>query len=248
MMKNYLYATLTILSLVWPLGVLAQPGAASDSLPVTLTLGSPATGDSLIPTDTLCLYNSWESMLDRKPFLVLQGPIAFENNPCEYIFYTGNGDLQVAIEKYTLAIILGDSTWLLNSQYLLNNFKCDYTGFNNFIPVYFSSKMAFVRYWDGYPYASELQQITAPDGEDVLLQVDLPNGHPVIYLIDFDNLEVNQLNHNTLEKRLMPYHDLYTRYMGMKKRKKDDIVSFFFQKYLDRVAGKPDAPDANFFP
>ncbi len=186
--------------------------------------------------DTITIYRNWDDILAQQPAFSMTGHILYQNNELEYKIYTRNAQAQAIIDTQALAIEVGDSLWLINANYLVNNFETTYTGFTNFVPIFFNEKTAFVHYWEDYPDTYLSRSTQDENGEKIVYAVQLHYGESRFYIIDFVQSTIKKLNHNLLEQLLVPYHDLYSRYTGMKKNKKTEVIDFFFQKYLERLA------------
>lgn len=226
--------------LMLSLSAAAQEVAHSDT--ASDPAGDTATGPAE-PVDTIYLYNSWQAILSQKPFKAYSGPIVWGNNALEYEVIVYDDDVISTIYLQSIAMTLGDSTWLVNANYLLQNFKCDYTGFKGFIPLYFTNKIAFVQYWDDYPSDFGVRVVPGPDGSPKYETVDQHYGDPVFYILDFDKSEVRKIDHDELAQLLAPYPDLQRRYLGMKHAKRQDVIQFFLMKLVDARTNDPEAKE-----
>ena len=196
-----------------------------------------------VEIDTIYLYSSWHAIMDHKPFRAYSGPIVWGNNALEYEVIVYDREALNAIYNQSVAMTLGDSTWLVNANWLLRNFKCEYTGFKGFMPLYFTNKIAFVQYWDDYPTDTGLRLIPGPDGNTKLEEVDIHYGDPTFYILDFGKREVREIDHDELASLLAPYPDLQRRYLGMKHGKRQDVIEFFLMKLVDALSNDPEAPE-----
>lgn len=220
------------------LGAAAQEAAAEGDS--AAAVDSSATAEEI---DTIYLYSSWHAIMDHKPFRAYSGPIVWGNSALEYEVIVYDREALNAIYNQSVAMTLGDSTWLVNANWLLRNFKCEYTGFKGFMPLYFTSKIAFVQYWKDYPTDTGLRLIPGPDGNNKLEEVDIHYGDPAFYIIDFDHKEVREIDHDELASLLPPYPDLQRRYLGMKHGKRQDVIEFFLMKLVDALSNDPEAKD-----
>ncbi len=196
--------------------------------------------------DTIYLYQNWQQIFDHKPALAFSGPIVFPNNGFEYEIYTMNDTAQSIVDNAAMAINVGDSLWLFNSRYLLKHFESDYGGFANYIPLYFSSKVAFCLYWDDYASQYYLRPMTTST-KTVLEPVMLHYGSVKYYMLDFKEKKVYEINQKRLTKLLEPYPELQRRYLSRKHRNDADVLAFYFQKYVEAIDNDPNVPELDFY-
>ena len=192
--------------------------------------------------DTVYVYFNWNQIFSHKPAIAYSGPIVFPNNGLEYEIYTLDDTSQAVLDKAAVAINVGDSLWLVNTNYLKNNFECQYNGFYNYIPLYFSSKIAFCQYWDDYAQEYYLRPMLTATGEHVLEPVLLHRGQPRYYILDFDKKELYALDQKRLAKLLAAYPELRERYLSRKHRNDPDVIAFYFQKYIEAVDNDSTVP------
>lgn len=195
-----------------------------------------------VANDTVYFYNSWAAMLAHKPDFAYAGNLVFGNNEYEMELWAQQEQAQKNIEETAIAACVGDSLWLVNANYLLSHFKSKYSDFKNYIPLYFSAKVAFVRYWTDYPIKCKVRPMINFDGEEVMEPVLLHNGETPIYIIDFSTKTICKLDHKLLTQLLEPYPELQRRYLGMKRHKDTEIIEFFFEKYLNKLNSDPMTP------
>ena len=178
-------------------------------------------------SDTVYFYTSWQQMLDFDAEAYLVNPVYYNVNPYEIYFETGDDRINNMIEEKYIAFSQGDSIWLINGQYLKDNFKGDTKHIDGFAPVYFNDKTAFV-------------VSTGPLGvKDILFGTDrdgVTSYTYSYYYIDFVNKRVNRVTHEFLSGLLEEFHDLQMRYEGMKDYKKQEIIEEYFFKYIDRAS------------
>lgn len=181
------------------------------------------------PHDTVYFYNTWEEIFFEKPAIGLVDPYIYLLTPYQIAVETGSDDVDFAINKRHIAATLGDSIWLINSQYLKRDFKGDTKKLSDFMPFFFSDRVAYVMYvgenenlnWKNIIFGDRMEI----DFDDI---VDY-------YYIDFQNKEVIKITPSSLSELLEDYHDLQMRYEGMKDYKKRDIMMDYFFKYIDRA-------------
>ena len=156
-------------------------------------------------------------------------PFIYLITPYEIAIETGVEDVDYAINKTHIAATLGDSIWLINSQYLKREFTGDTKRLTEFMPFFFSDKVAYVLYvgenenlnWKNILFGDRVET----DFEEI---VDY-------YYIDFQNKSVIKITPSSLSMLLEDYHDLQMRYEGMKDFKKREIMLDYFFKYIDRA-------------
>ena len=187
-----------------------------------------AIADDEVPHDTVYFYDTWEEILFEEPVIGLVDPIIYLLTPYQIAVETGVEDVDNSINNSHIAATLGDSIWLINSQYLKRNFKGDTKRLSDFMPFFFTDKLAYVMYvgendnlnWKNILFGDRLEA----DFENI---VDY-------YYIDFVNKKVIKVTPSSLSMLLEDYHDLQMRYEGMKDYKKRDIMLDYFFKYIDR--------------
>ncbi len=200
------------------------------------------TSQSKDSIDTVYVYLSWNQVFNHMPAIAYSGPIVFPNNGLEYEIYTLDDTSQAVLNEAAIAINVGDSLWLVNTNYLKKNFECQYDGFYNYIPLYFSSKIAFCQYWDDYAQEYYLRPMHTATGEQVLEPVLLHRGQPRYYILDFDQKELYALDQKRLAKLLAAYPELRERYLSRKHRNDPEVLAFYFQKYIEALDNDPAAP------
>ena len=213
-----------LLALVTSNAATARP--IGNGAPQDTAAGTVQPVDSI---DTVYVYLNWNQIFSHKPAIAYSGPIVFPNNGLEYEIYTLDDTSQAVLDKAAVAINVGDSLWLVNTNYLKKNFECQYNGFYNYIPLYFSSKIAFCQYWDDYAQEYYLRPMLTATGEHVLEPVLLHRGQPRYYILDFDKL-------------LAAYPELRERYLSRKHRNDPDVIAFYFQKYIEAVDNDSTVP------
>lgn len=178
------------------------------------------------PIDTVYIYNSWEQMLYREPMAMLVNPEIIAFSPFSVSILTDNEEvLKKVSEEGHAAISIGDSIWLANSDYIKQDFKGDVKGFEGYVPLFFTEKVAYLT----YPAELSVKEILfGESGYDEDRPVDY-------YNIDFEKMIVKRVTHKHLSELLQDYHDLQMRYEGMKDYKKNEIIEYFYFQYLERV-------------
>ncbi len=173
--------------------------------------------------DTLYVYQSWESILDSQPDQVFYDPYIEAVTPYEIYIVMDTEVANYVLLNETVAVALGDSIWLINSQWLNSNFEGDCRNMKLWVPLYFTAKLAFME-WIGTNFFG------------------IPEEEADIYYIDFARERVDKLDHKTLTALLERYPDLQRRYVAMKDYKKRHVIRFYFFEYLERVNADPTVP------
>ena len=177
-----------------------------------------------LPHDTVYFYNTWEQLLIDSPATMYVDPWIDPITPYEVIIETPNEKYNDDIWNKHIAAVLGDSIWLINSEYLQREFKGDAKNLNAYVPFYFNDKVAFA-VTDAIPSVKELL-------------LGLPEDAPIgveYYYIDFRNRKVLRVTPEVLSRLLEDYHDLQMRYEGMKDYKKRPVIEDFFFQFVDRA-------------
>ena len=181
------------------------------------------------PHDTVYLYKSWTNMFDMEPYVYLPVPKLVNvtaDTPYKVYIDIRNGNT-FGGNKYInscVAATLGDSIWLINSEYLQREFKGDANKLNAYVPFFFNDKVAFA-VCVAMPSVKELLLGTS---ENAPISVDY-------YYIDFKKREVIRVTPKVLSGLLEDYHDLQMRYEGMKDYKKREIIQDYFYMFVDRA-------------
>lgn len=159
------------------------------------------------------------------------------NNELETEIFTSDPESQQVVDNQAIAVCVGDTLWLANTNYLNQAFnnKCEW--FLNYMPLYFTEKIAFVKFWNSYP--SEYYMRLMPNKKlETLFTYDCQSS---FYILDFIGKRLVELNYKVLTSLLERYPDLQCRYLGMKKYKTKDVVDFFFMQYIERLKTDDDA-------
>ena len=165
------------------------------------------------PHDTVYFYGSWEQIIDViSPYMVV-----IETNDDRY------NDL---IWNNHIAATLGDSIWLINTEYLKRDFDGDTRKLDAFAPFFFNEKVAYVV---GHGNLSLKDLLFGTTDSYYSGEVDY-------FYIDFKNRKVLKVTPSVLIDLLEDYHDLQMRYEGMKDYKKRPIIEEYFFKFLDRAS------------
>ena len=184
-----------------------------------------------LPHDTVYFYNTWEQILSDSPKLMYVDPWVDPITPYEVVIFGENETYNNSIWTEHIAATLGDSIWLINSEYLQREFKGDAKNLNAYVPFFFNDKVAFA-VADAIPIVKDLL-LGVP--EDASIGVDY-------YYIDFKKREVIRVTPKVLSGLLEDYHDLQMRYEGMKDYKKRPIIEEYFFQFVDRATEDPMRP------
>jgi len=203
--------------------------------------GSQSTYDGS-QADTVCIYKTWESVIYGEPDAMIINPFIFANTPYDVVITDDNEQVRELLSDNVIAVTLGDSIWLINSQYLKDNFKGDSKKFDNFVPFYFNEKVAFVVFL-GYEASTGKQILGGLMGDAEMFDTDPFTDDPYYYYIDFELKRVDKVDRKVLSDLLNDYHDLKMRYEGMKDYKKREVIDDYFMQYIDRVTQDPTKPD-----
>jgi len=209
-MKNWIYNTILLL--------------------VVAMTTSHAAADELLLQDTVYFYKTWEQVYSDSPEFAVT-PWIYIDTPYELYFETGNERFNAQVENHYIAATLGDSIWLINSNYLNLHFKGDAKRLNGYVPFFFNDKIAYAVY-AGVNDNVGLKEILFGDTDD---EADYSKAAS-FYYIDFFNRKVLKVNPSVLSELLTDYHDLKMRYEGMRDYKKRKIIEDYFYKYVDRAS------------
>ena len=177
------------------------------------------------PTVKLSFYNTWEQMLDLNPVAQAVDCYVTPKTDCQLEIKTRDKKVNEMIKNSYLAASLNDTIWFINANYLKHDFTGEAKRMNDYIPLYFNEKTAYVIY---------INKVTF---KDMLMGNDLDGytNHTIDnYYIDFRKRTVERVTPKYLSHLLEDYQDLLMRYEGMKNYKKPEIIEDYFFKYIDR--------------
>ncbi len=188
--------------------------------------------------DSIWVYNSWESMMDQWPDTLIVNPEVNLYTPYDIDFDAFDDDANRMLETQTVALSLGDSLWLVNSRYLKKNFSGDIKKMDNYVPLLFNAKMAFIECVPSYTDFG-----TALLGSFFGMYVGDPfNDPPELYWINFENRKVEKVTHKNLPRIMEFYPDLQRRYEAMANRKDREVIKYFFYDFVRRAERDPSYP------
>ena len=182
-----------------------------------------------VPHDTVYLYNSWQGMMYHVPDCHMVDPIIDAASTCEVYIETHSDYLNGKIEK-AIGISLGDSVFMINTDYLRANFKGDVGRMHGFVPFFMNEKAAYVVYSGKVSFKS----ILFGDMNDNRNSV-------ACYYIDFLNRKILKVNARNLNRMLADYRNLQMRYEGMDSQD-SKVIEYFFQEYINEVTNDPSHP------
>ena len=189
---------------------------------VLLFLGSlPAMAQDETVVDTVYFYASWKQVFNLQPDTMIVGPMVDVYSSFEIYIESADKEVNNKIKNEYVAATLGDSIWLINSQYLKDNFKGDSKKLHGYVPLYFNDKVAYA-VGEDYFYAE-----IAGVGYNVLATHN--------YYIDFVQHKVTKLDAKALSALLADYPDLRMRYDGLKNNDRSSILNDYFDRYIDRA-------------
>lgn len=212
---------------------------------------SAQAGDKMVQHDTVQVYCSWQAIADHAPDTVAIDPKVEVNSPFDFTIEAqgkGSKPLKRMLKDRAIAVTLGDSLWLMSSDWIKRNFKGDCGAFSRFVPLYFNSKIAFVQFrrnnatFGGVLLNSLVTGLTGID-----FGVGMGDGYngrpPKFYLLDFDDGQVSVVDHELLMGLLDRYPDMKRGYMGMKDVGKTQVVNEYFMMWVDRLSQDPSVPE-----
>lgn len=187
--------------------------------------------------DTVYIYSNWKSIMANDPAAAYSGPIVYYNNELETEVFTSDAESQLVVDNQAIAANIGDTLWLANTNYINKVFNNKREWFLNYIPLYFTEKIAFVKFWNGYP--SEYYMRLMPNKKvETIFTYDCQSS---FFILDFIDRQLVELNYKVLTSLLARYPDLQMRYLAMKRYKAQDVVDFYFMQYIDRLKNDDDA-------
>lgn len=200
--------------------------------------------------DTLMVYNSWEAIFDLIPDTIVANPEIKVRSEYDFEFKATSRDAKAVnkmLKNKAVAVCLGDTLWLINSDWLKRNFKGDCKHFSRYVPLYYTGKIAFVQFQRNNPTVGGFLLNLLVDGvlgaDSGIGMGDGYNGEtPKLYWIDFDNLRVREVNKNLLLELLEPYPDLLQRYTFRQYQDETYLINEFFLDYVNRLNRDPEVP------
>lgn len=171
--------------------------------------------------DTVYFYSSWQKMLYLEPDTMIVDAMIDFYSPFELYFETSDKQVSKRIKKDYIAATLGDSTWLVNSNYLKEYFKGDSKRLHGYVPLFFNEKVAYA-VAEEYMYA---------EVRDMAFNVISTYN----YYIDFKQRKVCRAGSEMLRNLLADYPDLRMRYESMRDNERSSIMNDFFDQFVERA-------------
>lgn len=190
--------------------------------------------------DTIYVYKSWESILDQWADTILVNPEIEVYSPSDVDFFSLNEAVDKMLRNEAVALAIGDTTWFVSSYWLQRNFKGQSHKMDDWVPLYFTAKIAFVQ-WSRTKPSLVLSVFGGLLGDPDLF-APAEDEYGDLYLIDFDNASLDKIDHKYLSHLLESYPDLQRRYLMMKDYKKPYIIQSFFIDYINRLNDDPTVP------
>ena len=195
--------------------------------------------------DTVMVYNSWRAIFEGVADTVLINPDFVIRSPYDYEFQSnvkGDKATKKMLKERTVALAIGDSVWLLNTDYLKQHFKGDVKQLKRYVPMYFSGKIVFVQH--RVTSLNFGQQVLAGlagglIGLDLFDSTDDYSIPAPFFILDFGGRMVYKVDHNLLLELLDDYRDLRRRYEQMRDWRETYMINQFFLDYVQRIDDDP---------
>ena len=190
--------------------------------------------------DSIYVYKSWEAIMEQWADTIIVNPEIEPYTQYDIAFYTNDKRTNRMLQNEAVALAVGDSIWYVNSFWLNENFSGDSGKMEDWAPLFFTEKIAFVQ-WGRYGPKFGLTLLGALLGDAELFNDSEPRPGD-LYLIEFDNASVENIDYKLLTQLLEAYPDLQRRYLMMKDYKKPYMVQYFFLEYVNRLNDDPSVP------
>lgn len=179
-------------------------------------------------------------MMDQVADTIIINPDIEVYTPYDVEFTTSNKSVDSMLRNEAVTLAVGDSIWYVNTYWLNDNFSGDCGKMDDWAPVFFTEKIAFVQ-WGKYGPKFGLTLLGALLGDAELFNDSEPQPGD-LYLINFDQASVDKIDYKYLSTLLEVYPDLRRRYLMMKDYKKPYMVQYYFMEYVNRLNDDPTAP------
>ena len=192
--------------------------------------------------DSVWVYNSWEAILEQWPDTLIINPEVTVWTPYNIEFEVIDKDVTRMLKKQTVAVAIGDTTWLVNTQWLRDNkYKGDCKKMDDYAPLYFNAKVAFI---ECVPTHTSIGTalLGALVGDSEAFTADPWEEEADYFWIDFDAKRVDKIDHKKLSELLDDYPDLRRRFEQMHDYKERYMVKSFFIDYVRRTERDPGYP------
>ncbi len=192
-------------------------------------------------TDSLTVYSSWDAVFDCRPDTVLHRVDVNVYTPYDFKITPRGKEMKKMLKQEAQVVTLGDSLWLVSSDYLKREFKGDCKHFSRFVPLYFSPGIAFVQWQRGDPTVGGMLLNALVGG---LFGVDAGVGMSDYYYgrvapfyhLDFEHKRVEKVDYDYLIKLLEDFPDLRRRFEQMRDCREQYMVNEFFLEYVELVS------------
>lgn len=198
--------------------------------------------------DTVMVYNSWNAIFEGVADTVLINPEFVIRSPYDFEFQSnvkGDKVTKKMLKEKTVAVAVGDTLWLINTDYLKHHFKGDTKPLKRYAPMYFSGKIVFVQHL--VTSLSFGQQVLAGlagglVGLGLFEEVEDVTRPAPFYMLDFGGKMVYKVDSELLHELLEDYPDLQRRYEQMRDWRETYMINEFFLDYVNRLDDDPSYP------
>lgn len=190
--------------------------------------------------DSLMVYMSWESMFDGIADTTVLNPEITAYTPFHIEFDGIKKSTNKMLKEQAIAVAMGDTLWYINSRWLKKNFKGECKHMNDYVPLYFSGKIAFIQWSAPSRGVNILKLIALMDNSIDIDEYEQNAG--MLYLINFENKMVEKIDSSKLSELLATYPDLQRRYESMHDYKETYMINDFFLQYIERLNEDPNIP------
>lgn len=192
--------------------------------------------------DSVWVYNSWESIMEQWPDTLLINPDIEVWTPYDLEFKTRSKATNRMLEEQTVALAVGDTTWLVNTKLLQDQgYNGDIKKMDDYAPLYFNAKLAFIQCVPTHT-SSGMALLGALLGDPELFSDDPWENPADFFWIDFENKRIDKIDHKKMSQLLSIYPDLLRRYEQMRDYKKRYIIQSFFFDFIERADRDPGYP------
>jgi hypothetical protein len=202
--------------------------------------------------DSIYIYESWQAMFNNAPDTMVTNVKLEPNSAYDIAFKpmdSKDTKLSNILANKTVALALGDTTWFINGNYLKRNFPSDGPQFKNYVPLFFSAKIAFIQYksvHNGPSFGSVLLNVLV-DGiigadSEIGMDGEEDNKPAPLYLLNFTDKKIELIDEKVMSRLLEPYMDLRRRYESMRDYKETYMINNFFLQYVDRLNDDDSVP------
>lgn len=198
--------------------------------------------------DTVQIYNSWQAIFSHNPDTVAINPRIKANSPFDFKIEPEDKAMRKMMRELTVAVTVGDTLWLISSDWIKRNFHGDCGAFSRFMPLYFSNKIAFVQFRrnratvGGYMLNGLVTGLTGMD-----MGVGMGDGYngrpPKFYLLDFASRQVRKVDKKLLLELLERYPDMKRGYQWGKHADETYMVNEYFMLYAERLSQDAMSPE-----